>query len=469
MPKPAMLPRNETGIATALGILAQRFRGSGSAPAPTSAASMVTRRPWLENQPPDAVVFPESTGGGRRDRPGLCRAPRARSIAFGTGTSLEGHLNAPAGGVSIDLSRMNAVLKVHPQDLDCVVQPRGHPASGSTNISATRAFSFRSIPAPTRASAAWPPPGPRARTRCATARCATTSSPSRRCLPTARFIRTGGGAGGPRAEILRRIRPRAPSRRLRRHARHHHRAYPAPARHSRGGLRRALLLFPRPKPLLRSGDPHDPDGPSRRPDRASRRRFAVGANQPPTRSSTCPRRRFFCWNSTAPRRGWPNRRRCFRPSPKRPGRQGANGPPTPKSGAASGAPVTMPIGRSRPCARGPTRFSTDCLRADLPARRNGPRHQRESPRDAHHRPDPRPCGRRQFPRHLPSRPRRPFRSVPGRGDDRLDERNRDRHGGHRDRRTRHRPGQGGLSSPRTRRGHRCHGARSRQHSTLTAS
>ncbi len=43
--------------------------------------------------------------------------------AFGTGTSLEGHVNAPAGGISIDLSQMDNVLEVHTEDLDCVIQP----------------------------------------------------------------------------------------------------------------------------------------------------------------------------------------------------------------------------------------------------------------------------------------------------------------------------------------------------------
>ena len=38
-------------------------------------------------------------------------------IPFGTGTSLEGHLNAPNGGISVDLSRMNRVVAVHADDL----------------------------------------------------------------------------------------------------------------------------------------------------------------------------------------------------------------------------------------------------------------------------------------------------------------------------------------------------------------
>ena len=44
-------------------------------------------------------------------------------IPFGVGTSLEGHVNAPLGGVSIDFRDMNKVLAVHAEDLDCVVQP----------------------------------------------------------------------------------------------------------------------------------------------------------------------------------------------------------------------------------------------------------------------------------------------------------------------------------------------------------
>jgi len=44
-------------------------------------------------------------------------------IPYGVGTSLEGHVNAPFGGVTVDLARMSGVLAVHPEDLDCVVEP----------------------------------------------------------------------------------------------------------------------------------------------------------------------------------------------------------------------------------------------------------------------------------------------------------------------------------------------------------
>src|ERR1700710_1397731 len=77
---------------------------------------------WIPSQPPDAVVFPQSTEDVQ-EIVGVCAGHRVPIIPFGAGTSLEGHVNAPQGGVSIDLRDMNQVLAVHAEDLDCVIQP----------------------------------------------------------------------------------------------------------------------------------------------------------------------------------------------------------------------------------------------------------------------------------------------------------------------------------------------------------
>ncbi len=77
---------------------------------------------WIGNQPPDAVVFPQTTEEVQQIVR-LCASHRVPVIAFGTGTSLEGQVNAPRGGISLDFRDMNRVLAVHAEDLDCVVEP----------------------------------------------------------------------------------------------------------------------------------------------------------------------------------------------------------------------------------------------------------------------------------------------------------------------------------------------------------
>jgi len=77
---------------------------------------------WVENQPPDVVVYPQTTAEVS-DIVRLCAARGMPVIPFGTGTSLEGHVNAPYGGVSIDTSRMKRIVAVNAEDLDCVIEP----------------------------------------------------------------------------------------------------------------------------------------------------------------------------------------------------------------------------------------------------------------------------------------------------------------------------------------------------------
>jgi D-lactate dehydrogenase (cytochrome) len=113
-------PRNDTGLPSVLELLAGRFGSAFS----TSAAlreqhGHTTSR--LRNQPPDGVVFAASTEEVA-EVVRICARYKVPVIPFGTGTSLEGHVNAPHGGISLDLSRMDRVVEVNPSDLDCTVE-----------------------------------------------------------------------------------------------------------------------------------------------------------------------------------------------------------------------------------------------------------------------------------------------------------------------------------------------------------
>ncbi|MCB9136147.1 MAG: FAD-binding protein [Anaerolineales bacterium] len=71
--------------------------------------------------PPDAVCFPLNTDEVSAVVR-LCGQYHTPIIPFGAGSSLEGHVLAPHGGVSVDLSRMDKILRVSVEDLDCTVQ-----------------------------------------------------------------------------------------------------------------------------------------------------------------------------------------------------------------------------------------------------------------------------------------------------------------------------------------------------------
>ncbi len=71
--------------------------------------------------PPDAVAFPQTTEEVAAIVK-LCAAYQTPVIAFGTGTSLEGHVAALAGGVSVDMTQMNRILRVDAEDLDATVE-----------------------------------------------------------------------------------------------------------------------------------------------------------------------------------------------------------------------------------------------------------------------------------------------------------------------------------------------------------
>ncbi|SPH22335.1 putative FAD-linked oxidoreductase [Ascidiaceihabitans donghaensis] len=121
MAKVTELKRNEDGIATVLGVLKQQF-GDRFQTGDAICEQHGHTTTWLKNQSPDGVVFASS-----RDEVqaivDICATHKVPVIPYGTGTSLEGHVNAPAGGISVDVTQMDQILAVHSDDLSCVVQP----------------------------------------------------------------------------------------------------------------------------------------------------------------------------------------------------------------------------------------------------------------------------------------------------------------------------------------------------------
>ena len=71
---------------------------------------------------PDAVAYVETTEEVSRIL-ALCNQHGVPLVAFGAGTSLEGHVNPVRRGISLDLSRMTNILEVNPEDMDCLIEP----------------------------------------------------------------------------------------------------------------------------------------------------------------------------------------------------------------------------------------------------------------------------------------------------------------------------------------------------------
>ena len=112
---------SKQGVADAIAVLKQQFgdRLSESEAVRSHHSHTTTRIP---QQLPDAVIFASSTQD-ISDIVSACHKYGCPVIAFGIGSSLEGHVNAPFGGICIDTSDMNNVLNVNTEDLDAVVQP----------------------------------------------------------------------------------------------------------------------------------------------------------------------------------------------------------------------------------------------------------------------------------------------------------------------------------------------------------
>ena len=86
--------------------------------------------------PPQAVAWARSTEEVAAVVR-VCAEERVPLVPFGAGTSLEGHVQALHGGISLDLSEMDAVLETHPEDMDCRVQCGVHRVALNESLRAT--------------------------------------------------------------------------------------------------------------------------------------------------------------------------------------------------------------------------------------------------------------------------------------------------------------------------------------------
>ena len=94
--------------------------------------------PFTHIPPPAAVVFAESTQDVA-DAVRLAAASRVPVIPYGAGSSLEGHLLAVHGGLSLDVSRMARIVATHAEDMTITVQP------GVTRTAVNRALEGKGL------------------------------------------------------------------------------------------------------------------------------------------------------------------------------------------------------------------------------------------------------------------------------------------------------------------------------------
>jgi D-lactate dehydrogenase (cytochrome) len=120
MTQPANVARDRRAVAEVIDNLAARF-GERLSVAEAVRHQHAHTLTWLAPQPADAVVFPDTTEEVAAIV-ALCAQHRVPVIAYGTGTSLEGHVNAPEGGITIVMRNMTRITGLHAEDLDVSVE-----------------------------------------------------------------------------------------------------------------------------------------------------------------------------------------------------------------------------------------------------------------------------------------------------------------------------------------------------------
>lgn len=112
---------NGDAVTAALAALRDRLGPGVATGAAVCRAHAHTAASGIAPEPPDGVVWPETTEDVAYVV-AIATRYKVPLIPFGAGTSIEGHVNAPFGGISVDLSRMTRIVRVSAADLDCTVE-----------------------------------------------------------------------------------------------------------------------------------------------------------------------------------------------------------------------------------------------------------------------------------------------------------------------------------------------------------
>ena len=121
METPLSSPPPKSNIAAALNELAAAM-GNRLITSQAAREQHTNVTTWSPGPAPDGVIYPQNTDDVQHAMR-ICARHGVPVIPFGAGSSFEGHVNAPLGGISFDMKDMNRILEVNAEDFDCVIEP----------------------------------------------------------------------------------------------------------------------------------------------------------------------------------------------------------------------------------------------------------------------------------------------------------------------------------------------------------